>query len=260
MGRAALRRHALGPLDPARAEVVVPEPGSTSIGRRSTGSTRSTGVSATADPPVEPGRYPLVGWAFWVGSAVAGRLSRAQAVTHALQLRSRRSTMADGHEGVQRTLDEVRVVMREIEPAAIACRRSRRAREPLVALASAGTLGEPAGVIDAAEIDRSFVPRPPARRRVRRARRRSRDHGDRGRRRAAADPLAQPDRHDRLAVLRRRGVARRAHRGPRRGVRADPDVVADDVVELSRGSAAPACSTVWPPSLSFGSPGHASDG
>ena len=42
---------------------------------------------------------------------------------------------------------------------------------------------------------------------------------NRGRRRAAADPLAQPDRHDRLAVLRRRGVARRAHRGPRRGVR-----------------------------------------
>ncbi len=130
-------------VDPARAEVVVPEPGLevdwSALGRLDA----VVGVRGRPDPPVEPGRYPLVGWAFWVGAEVTGRLSRAQAVMHALQLTIGAIDGDGGRDVVQRALDGLASVVREIEPAAIAWNDPTELVQPLVALAS-GASGRPA--------------------------------------------------------------------------------------------------------------------
>ena len=130
-------------VDPARAEVVVPEPGLEVDWPALDRLDALTGVSARPDPPVEPGRYPLVGWAFWVGSDVTGRLSRAQAVMHALQLTIGAIDDDGGRDDVQRALDGLASVVREIEPAAIAWNDPTELVQPLVALAS-GTSGRSA--------------------------------------------------------------------------------------------------------------------
>ena len=130
-------------VDPTRAEVVVPEP-SLEVDWSALDRLDSlAGVPARADPPVEPGRYPLVGWAFWVGAEVTGRLSRAQAVMHALQLTIGAIDGGGGRDDVQRALDGLAAVVREIEPAAIAWNDPIELVQPLVALAS-GANGHPA--------------------------------------------------------------------------------------------------------------------
>jgi hypothetical protein len=123
-------------VDPTRAEVVVPDPSLevdwSALDRLDT----LTGGRARPDPPVEPGRYPLVGWAFWVGADVTGRLSRAQAVMHALQLTIGAIDEGQEREDLQRALDGLASVVREIEPAAIAWNDPTELVQPLVALAS----------------------------------------------------------------------------------------------------------------------------
>jgi len=130
-------------VDPTRAEVVVPEPSLqldwSALDRLDT----LTGGRVRPDPPVEPGRYPLVGWAFWVGADVTGRLSRAQAVMHALQLTIGAIDAGGGRDDVQRALDGLATVVRQIQPAAIAWNDPVELVQPLVALAS-GANGHPA--------------------------------------------------------------------------------------------------------------------
>lgn len=125
-------------VDPTRAEVVVPEPSLAVDWSALDTLDELAGARDRVDPPVEPGRYPLVGWAFWLGAARAGPLSRAQAVVQALRLRLGSIDTAEGLEGLQRTLDEVAMVMREVEPTAIAADDPVDLVGPLVALASGG--------------------------------------------------------------------------------------------------------------------------
>ena len=130
-------------VDPTRAEVVVPAPSLqvnwSALERLDT----LTGGRGRPDPPVEPGRYPLVGWAFWVGADVTGGLSRAQAVMHALQLTIGATDAAGGRDDVQRALDALASVVRQIQPSAIAWNDPIELVQPLVALAS-GAKGRPA--------------------------------------------------------------------------------------------------------------------
>jgi hypothetical protein len=129
-------------VDPARAEVVVPEPSLDIDWSALDPLDMLAGGRGRPDPPVAPGRYPLVGWAFWVGADVTGRLSRAQAVMHALQLTIGAIDAGAGRGDVQRALDGLAAVVREIEPAAIAWDDPIELVQPLVALAS-GAPGRP---------------------------------------------------------------------------------------------------------------------
>jgi len=130
-------------VDAARAEVVVPEPSLEVDWSALDRLDALAGGRVRPDPPVEPGRYPLVGWAFWVAPDVTGRLSRAQAVMHAMQL-TIGAIDADGRrDDLQRALDGLASVVREIEPAAVAWNDPVELVEPLVALASGGS-GQPA--------------------------------------------------------------------------------------------------------------------
>ena len=123
-------------VDPVRAEVVVPEPSLDVDWSAFDALAERAGGRDRPDPPVAPGRYPLVGWAFWLGADRAGPLSRAQGVMQAMQQRIETIDNAGGHEGLQRALDEVAMVMRTVEPAAIAADDPVDLVEPLVALAS----------------------------------------------------------------------------------------------------------------------------
>ena len=128
-------------VDPARAEVVVPEPSLDVDWSALEALDSLTGGRDRPDPPVEPGRYPLVGWAFWLGADRAGPLSRAQALVQALPLRIDATDTAGGVEGLQRALDEVAMVMRKVEPAAITAEDPADLVAPLAALASGGAAG-----------------------------------------------------------------------------------------------------------------------
>lgn len=65
------------------------------------------------DPPVPPGRYPLIGWAFFAHGEE--RLTRGQALALGV-----RSTFGDEALGMQPTLDALADVMRNIEPVSVA--------------------------------------------------------------------------------------------------------------------------------------------
>ncbi len=130
-------------VDAARAEVVVPEPSLEVDWSALDRLDALAGGRVRPDPPVEPGRYPLVGWAFWVAPDVTGRLSRAQAVMHAMQLTIGAIDADGGRDDLQRALDGLASVVREIEPAAVAWNDPVELVEPLVALASGGS-GQPA--------------------------------------------------------------------------------------------------------------------
>src|SRR5712691_1824918 len=130
-------------VDAARAEVVVPEPSLEVDWSALDRLDALAGGRVRPDPPVEPGRYPLVGWAFWVAPDVTGRLSRAQAVMHAMQLTIGAIDPDGGRDDLQRALDGLASVVREIEPAAVAWNNPVELVEPLVALASGGS-GQPA--------------------------------------------------------------------------------------------------------------------
>ena len=123
-------------VDPTRGEVVVPEPSLEVDWSALDRLDPLVGGRSRPDPPVEAGRYPLVGWAFWVGADVTGRLSRAQAVMHALQLTIGAIDAGGGRDDVQRALDSLAAVVRAIEPAAIAWNDPVELVDPLVALAS----------------------------------------------------------------------------------------------------------------------------
>jgi hypothetical protein len=130
-------------VDAARAEVVVPEPSLEVDWSALDRLDPPAGGRARPDPPVEPGRYPLVGWAFRVAPDVTGRLSRAQAVMHAMQLTIGAIDADGGRDDLQRALDGLASLVREIEPAAVAWNDPVELVEPLVALAS-GASGQPA--------------------------------------------------------------------------------------------------------------------
>jgi hypothetical protein len=120
-------------LDPGRAELVVPEPSLVVDRRALDGLGALGGDRDRPDPPVGPGRYPLVGWAF-AGSGPDGRITRAQAVMHALQLSI--GAVASRRDEVQRVLDGFASIVRQIEPRAIAWARPADVVAPLAALAT----------------------------------------------------------------------------------------------------------------------------
>jgi hypothetical protein len=120
-------------VDPDRAEVVVPEP---ALDVDWTALDALALLGDRADPAVEPGRYPLAGWAFWVGPDDVGPLSRAQAVLRGVQLLLDAIATDDGRERVQRVLDDLASLVRSIDAAGIGSDDPIALVDPLAALAS----------------------------------------------------------------------------------------------------------------------------
>jgi hypothetical protein len=98
-------------LDPATAEVVVPDPADVGldIPRDAFAGLDDEGGATRSDPYVTAGRYPLRSWAF-LGDAAP--LSRARAVANAMPLTSNR-------DGLQANLDALADVMRAITPVTV---------------------------------------------------------------------------------------------------------------------------------------------
>jgi hypothetical protein len=117
-------------LDPARGEVIVPEPSLEVDWSALDGLDALTAGRDRPDPSVPPGRYPIAGWAFRVKPEQAGRLSRAQAVMQALQM-----TIGSLERGAQRALDDLVSIVRRVEPAGIAWKEPGDLVAPLLALA-----------------------------------------------------------------------------------------------------------------------------
>lgn len=116
-------------VDPERAEVVVPEPSLTVDWSALEALDTAVATPRRADPPVPAGRYPLSGWAFWVGTDHAGPLSRAHAVMLATQL-----AIGVEPDTVQSVLDGLAAVARTVEPAGISWRQPADLVAPLAAL------------------------------------------------------------------------------------------------------------------------------
>ena len=112
-------------VDPARSEVVVPEPALT-LDRDALAELRGTGD----DEVVAPGRHPIRGWAFFTEPTEDGTVPRARAVAMVAQL-------ADNVDafGLQESLDGIAHVIRGLEPRALTARRPGDVVAPLVAMA-----------------------------------------------------------------------------------------------------------------------------
>ena len=83
------------------------------------------------EPPVPPGRYRLAGWAFGLGHAHNGPVSRAQAVALACP-----QVLNVAELGAQRTLDGLARAVRGVEPVAVWADSPVGLVEPLAALAA----------------------------------------------------------------------------------------------------------------------------
>jgi hypothetical protein len=112
-------------VDPARAEVVVPEPALT-LDRAAIAAYGRPGD----DEIVAPGRFPIRGWAFFTEPTEHDTVPRARAVAMAAQL----ATNVDAF-GLQESLEGFADVMRGLEPRALTARRPGDVVAPLVAMA-----------------------------------------------------------------------------------------------------------------------------
>ena len=117
-------------VDPARGEVIVPAPSLDVDWQALDALDALTAGRDRSDPSVPPGRYPITGWAFRVKADQAGRLTRSQAVMHALQM-----MIGSLERGAQRALDDLVTVVRGIEPTGIAWDDPAELVPPLIALA-----------------------------------------------------------------------------------------------------------------------------
>ena len=112
-------------VDPARSEVVVPEPALT-LDHDALADMRD----GDNDEIVAPGRLPIRGWAFFTEETEHDTVPRARAVAMAAQL----ATNVDAF-GVQESLDAIAHIIRGLEPRALSPRRPGDVVDPLVAMA-----------------------------------------------------------------------------------------------------------------------------
>ena len=122
--------HAWTGLDPDTGEVVVSEPSLDIDVAALADFTRAVPLPRRPDPAVTPGRYRLAGWAFGLGHAHSGPITRPQAVALACpQVLNARAL------GAQRALDGLVRAIRSIEPMAVWADTPADLVEPLAALA-----------------------------------------------------------------------------------------------------------------------------
>jgi hypothetical protein len=112
-------------VDPARSEVVVPEPALTLAA-----DALAALDDGDDDEIVAPGRHPIRGWAFFTEATDDDTLPRARAVAMAAQLATNIEAF-----GVQESLDAIAAVIRRVEPRALTARRPGDVVAPLVAMA-----------------------------------------------------------------------------------------------------------------------------
>jgi hypothetical protein len=110
-------------VDAERSELVVPEPALDIdwSAFQPDGSDR--------DGVVQPGRYPIAGWAFFTDTASPEVVTRARAVAIAAQFVTNIDAL-----GVQTSLDRIAGVVRTIEPTALTVSRPGDVVQPLAAL------------------------------------------------------------------------------------------------------------------------------
>ena len=87
------------------------------------------GTRARSDPSVRPGRYPIVGWGFWVGGVEAPLISRALALSLASDRLLDRNTLSAAD-----ALERLAQLMDGLEPVTLWSDRPEGLVDSLVAL------------------------------------------------------------------------------------------------------------------------------
>ena len=118
------------PIDPQRSEVVVPEPDLEIDWSVLADLADAVPGPRRADPPVPPGRYPIVGWGFPVLPEQVGPFPRAHAITLGAQHVVNRRDL-----GAQATLDGLAEVIRRLQPQGLTWEKPSDMVAPLASLA-----------------------------------------------------------------------------------------------------------------------------
>ena len=121
-------------LDVETGELVVTEPALDVDPEAQARLTRAFPRARRPDPPVAPGRYRVAGWAFGLGHAHNGPISRSQAVALACP-----QVLNVAELGAQRTLDGLARAIRSVDPVAMWADSPAGLVGPLVSLAAGGS-------------------------------------------------------------------------------------------------------------------------